>query len=175
MNFKDLADTDFFSFFHIHEIESKSGPNGTVIKIMKPGGFKEFIDIDFTLLDDGTIIEARLRLDKGWIGNKNHLNPFANDIAKSYIYLFGNGEKYNEIKVLSDYIYHLKGIDDEVIYVQGHEPSLSTLPENIEGAINVYLGNREIWELDLGEIKLEMRQISENKPKVMVRFGLPTN
>lgn len=174
MNFETLKNTDFFQFFNIHEIETKDGPNGMIIKIMKPGGFQEFIDIDFTLLKNGTLIEARLILEKNWIGNKSHTNPFANDIVKSFISLFGERDANQDVQLLSDYFYQLKGLDDRVIYVLGHEPKITILPDHLAGAVQVYLGDKERWELNITNIKIEMFSLSDPNKKVGIRITYPS-
>ncbi len=170
MNFEQLKDTDFFKFFHIHEVETKPGPNGTTIKIMKPGGFKEFIDIDFTLLNDSTLTDACLKIDKNWIGDKSHINPFANDIVKSFISLFAEAYANQDIQLLSDYISRLKGFDDRVIYVQGYEPKITKLPDHLKGAVQVYLGNKDKWEMNSINIKVEMFSLSETKSRIGIRI-----
>lgn len=169
MKFQELLETDFFTFFNIHEQSASSGQINVTTKHLKPGGFQEFVDIECKVLPDGTLTEARLILDNEWIGNLAHINPFANDIAKSFISLFAKAEKHHEAEMLSEYLSHLKGASDKVIYAQEHEPRITKLPEELEGAIHVYLGGHDAWDSNMGDLKLELALIAEKKIKVLLR------
>ncbi len=67
ISYSKLTKSDFFTFFNLNEIRSER--NSPTVKIIKPGGFQEYIDIEFHLNKKGEIIMAKLTLDRQWIGN----------------------------------------------------------------------------------------------------------
>ncbi|MHA1782075.1 MAG: hypothetical protein ACTSUL_01465, partial [Promethearchaeota archaeon] len=87
IRYSDFLKSDFFNFFNFSEILHEKFQEEKELLKLKPGGFREFIDLELILMK-GKIIEAILYLDRNWVGDEFSLNPFAKDIAKSFVGTF---------------------------------------------------------------------------------------
>jgi len=147
MQFENLSETDFWKFFGIHVINEANGVVGRIIKNLKPGGFQESVDLQMTLEKDHSLYQVSLAIERNWMGNLVHVNPFAMDIMKSFIRQFGKLPQNPELEEIADHIEHFHGYSDNVIYVSGKEPHLDPLPEDLQGAIATIFGAHD-WKFE---------------------------
>lgn len=82
---EDFRQSDFFSWFGVTEVDREPAHPGTKIHL-KTGGFQEETDIEIDLDVRERVISAELQLRRSWIVWPPYgLNPFARDLAKSFI------------------------------------------------------------------------------------------
>jgi hypothetical protein len=82
----ELQASDLWSFFNLREIARDDSDPTSVAITLQPGGFTEHIGLKLTCFEDEAIGSAELRLRQSWvIGPPMGINPFANDIAASWL------------------------------------------------------------------------------------------
>ena len=85
ISYDSVLQSDFGQFFRIHEIGRDVEGKRTKVEL-KPGGFQQDIHLSFDLDSKEMIHRATLHLRRGWVlGPPYGLNPFAIDIAKSFL------------------------------------------------------------------------------------------
>ncbi len=115
MKLQEFLDSDFFSFFNLHQTENIIEAGLSRI-YFKPGGFQEHIDIEVAVLGNLKIYEAALELDRSFIGDEKSLNPFAKDICKSFIAVMCSHETDEGFDDIIDAIWSIKGTHDKIFY-----------------------------------------------------------
>ncbi len=81
--YADLRGGDFFDFFHVWETADGRTTEADRTKVrLKTGGFQEHVDLTLDLDSRERVTRAELWLRREWMAN---LNPFAKDIAKSFV------------------------------------------------------------------------------------------
>ncbi|NMC06434.1 MAG: hypothetical protein GYA24_14550 [Candidatus Lokiarchaeota archaeon] len=154
-----LRESEFFTFFNIHEVSrQETGRKGVRAMQCKPGGFQEHIDISFEMDANENVVSARLVLDRSWIGNPDHVNPFANDIAKSFIDTLVPAVDHGAIEPLLATIMNAKGIGDKRIYLHDQPRDLNPNFDTIK-ALGVYLQVIGKHEIMLSSCMLRMENI----------------
>lgn len=113
--------TDFFTFFGIHQVATVPMLEVSVIKKFKPGGFQENIDIEITEDLKENLLSASLLIDRSWLGNREHLNPFALDITKSFLSTFTAPEDQPKMHEIAEEMFKLHGTKDKVISLQSEK------------------------------------------------------
>ncbi|MFX0072207.1 MAG: hypothetical protein ACFFAO_14055, partial [Candidatus Hermodarchaeota archaeon] len=98
---------DFFKFFNLKEVKIKDISESKMHIKLKPGGFQEHIDIEFIVNKD-ELENAKIFLDRKWIGNAESINPFANDIAKSFLGAIVPYKEQESIRDLIHFLFNLK-------------------------------------------------------------------
>ncbi len=151
-----LGGSEFFTFFNVHETSRRDGGGGGVRVVeCKPGGFQESIDISFDVDDGGSVLGARLLLDRSWIGGAEHVNPFANDIAKSFIDALVPPGGHAAIEPLLRAIMDAKEVDDKRVYLHDQPRDITPDFDAIK-ALGVYLGAIPRHEILLADCRVRM-------------------
>jgi hypothetical protein len=131
-------DTDFFSFFKVHQVATVPMLEVSVIKKFKPGGFQESIDIDIVEDTKEDLLSASILLDRSWLGDETHLNPFALDITKSFLNTFTPPPDQSKMHELAEKLFQLHGTRDEVIsltHAEKKSPPKSTAFKHLEACV----------------------------------------
>jgi hypothetical protein len=84
-SYEEFKKSDLWAFFRMAETERFELLNGHLFVRCKPGAFQEFIDLELLLSKTGNVEQGNLYLARSWIANAKSMNPFAIDIAKSFI------------------------------------------------------------------------------------------
>ncbi|MHA1211572.1 MAG: hypothetical protein ACTSSH_03835 [Candidatus Heimdallarchaeota archaeon] len=137
--FKELQATEFYKFFNCTETGREQTDHITVINV-KTGGYKEYINLSFHINDLDEIIEASLKLDRKWIGNVENLNPFAKDIAKSFVEVIAPQNEKEKVRALVNHLFELHGTKDEVIVIQPTNEPLAPPDMIIKKILEVFEG-----------------------------------
>jgi len=173
MNYRDLQETEFISFFGIHEAEKTENANRLTRVVLKTGGFQEFIHLELKIDRSNEIKQAVLEIDRSWIGNELSLNPFAKDICKSYIDVICRSESNPIINDMIIGLFEITGKNDNVLYVHPPKPINEHLPET-RAAVKVFIGLEPSMDLTLDQLKLSMTNMNiANKDilRVLVDFS----
>ncbi|THA23364.1 hypothetical protein [Streptomyces sp. A1547] len=101
--YPNLSATEFFGFFNIHETERAE----TTVRL-KTGGFQEHVDLTLELDARGRVSEATLLLRREWIAD---LNPFALDIAKSFLFDFVPVADREQVAPIADLLWRMGSLD----------------------------------------------------------------
>ncbi len=114
ISYPQFINSDFYSFFNLEEIDRKGGEHGVISYYYKPGGFQEYIDLNF-IMKNNDILQGILKIDRIWLGDINHLNMFAKDITKSFLELLIPNDLKEFKLLLIQNIWNMKGNEDRVI------------------------------------------------------------
>jgi hypothetical protein len=165
-----LQQTELFSFFNIRETgRANSGEHMQTISC-KPGGFQESIDLAFNVARDDSLRGASLLLDRSWIGNGEHVNPFANDITKSFIDGLVPESDQPAVKHLVAAIMDAKGHNDKRINL--HPPEQKGAPSiNTIKAMATYLGAIPLHVIDLASSKVKLENVTlDNRARLRIEI-----
>ncbi|MFX1410437.1 MAG: hypothetical protein ACFFA6_08790 [Promethearchaeota archaeon] len=173
MIYSKLTKSEFFTFFNLYEINNeKTTPT---LKTLKPGGFQEYIDIEFHINEKGEVIMAILFLDREWIGNVEIINPFGKDIAKSFIdAVVPIKEKEGEdniIVLLIHFLFNMVGTKDKIIPCTEPLYNFENSSPEVKSFLDVYRNLRPSYELHLeGSILKIENLIQKNKSRLMIKW-----
>jgi len=143
ISYSQFKKSEFYQFFNLSEESSTIHGEANELKqyFLKPGGFQEHIDILINTSKE-LIINATLVLNREWIGNKDKLNPFANDITKSFIGLLFPGALDQEFKInLTQNIWNARGSKDRVLCLDKAVYIWENANPEIKEFLDVYRGS----------------------------------
>jgi len=82
----ELRKSEFWSFFHLTETESRPMGAHDSVHFLHTGGFQSEVKLNFQLNRNERLRVGRLSLKRSWVaGPPFGLNPFALDIARSFL------------------------------------------------------------------------------------------
>ncbi|TVR84951.1 MAG: hypothetical protein EA409_00160 [Saprospirales bacterium] len=85
MTYDEFMNSDFWTFFHLAEVDRETKDRGTNITL-KTGGFQTEIDLNVTVNQKNRLVKGLLNVKRSWVvGPPYGLNPFALDIVRSFI------------------------------------------------------------------------------------------
>jgi len=162
--YAQLKTSEFFSFFHVTEVGREHEPDGTTIVRLEPGGFKEFIDIELRLDALSNVRQGRLLLDREWVGDQNRINPFAKDIAKSFLSALAPKADQGRMAVFADALRNLAGTEDR--YLKRSQPNSPeradrTVDAEVLHAVGVFVGTEHQLDVKLTASELRLSNIDE--------------
>jgi len=178
ISYSKLRLSEFFTFFNLNEIDSeRSSPN---IKILKPGGFQEYINIEFHLNERGDVVMAILLLDRQWIGNVETINPFGKDIAKSFIdAVVPPVEKEGEdniVILLVHFLFNMVGTKDKIIPCTQPLYNFENSSRKVKCFLDVYRGLKNSFEIPLKTSTLIIKNIiQKNKSRIIIKWRIKNN
>lgn len=85
---------------------------------LKPGGFRESIDIALDLDGADNVRTAHLGLARRWIGGAEQLNPLATDIAASFLSTFVGDRDRPQLRDLADALRSAHGTTNAVVQLR---------------------------------------------------------
>ncbi|MFW9933721.1 MAG: hypothetical protein ACFFDR_13855 [Candidatus Thorarchaeota archaeon] len=172
ITYTNIKYSDFFSFFNVRETSKVKHGDNVTIKL-KPGGFQEFIDIEFIIDSDEFLTESNLWLDRSWIGNEDRLNVFAKDIAKSYIRDMIVIDLQDQVATIVDILFQVKGETDHIITISGDDPpSIQDVyvPE-LRSLVRTFAGLEPSWIFETSEFIIQMDNTdNEGRERLRIRI-----
>jgi len=154
LDYKKFQESDFWSFFKIHEKEKLINVNDSTTITLEPGGFQEHIHLDVKVQNNtNLILDGLLILDRDWVGDTSSLNAFAKDICKSFIVTLCSLQDNKLIDDIVDGIMNITGENDHVIY-QTHPKPFEERMHETKKAILVYMGIERYFMLNLPNLKI---------------------
>lgn|GEM_PF-2194767 len=89
MTYDEFKSSDFWSWFQIKERDTSKTLTGNTVTYLEPGRFQSEVNLLVTLDKKNRVIQGILNLRRDWIIDSRYipygLNPFALDIARSFI------------------------------------------------------------------------------------------
>jgi hypothetical protein len=169
VDYAALQQTDFWKFFHLREAGRESAENGRTRVTVQPGGFKQELSLHLELDADERVRESSLGLRRGWVVGPPHgLNPFAVDIAKSFVGAFLPDPDRAEGEA---YVQALRGLraDAQALFARREQPDLS-LPEEFQ---LTYLGLRQSSTVLLPYCRIDAENAERNgEPWLTIEIDL---
>ncbi len=153
--YSDLQQSDLFQFFNM-SVTGEVERNDLTVVHAKPGGFQEFIDIEFLKDANENIVGAVLLLDRSWIGDIKSINMFSKDMAKSFLAGIAPSDGFGILDDVVKRLWHLQGMEDTVIYAE--QPDLSGEASlQARSVVEVFLGLSPsfLWEYEGAVLNFE--------------------
>ena len=141
MSLAEAKKTEFFTWFHLEQTGTETGPEKRPIVIFKPNGdtFRKLVTVR-TALDAGEhIVRIELFLARSFLDDKKQC-VFANDIAKSFLLDATSGADQDAIKGLADNISSNQTSGERVITAR----PLPAPPDRPGPAYLTYLGKQPL-------------------------------
>ncbi|MDP7032865.1 MAG: hypothetical protein QF752_00075 [Planctomycetota bacterium] len=153
--YQKLSKTDFVKFFNIHEVGRETSEAGSTLINLKPGGFKQHIDIQISIDASGVIRSASLRIDRSWLGDHRTINRLGSDLVKSFLATFSPQKDLSRVTPLIQAIWNSKGTRDRVVRLKGNPEPPSARGQALEG-LETFMGNRASYTLSLSSATLSL-------------------
>lgn len=157
--YASLAQTDFIKFFHVSEV-GREHRDGEDIVHLKTQNFRDQLAIDVIVSRDGRVSEASLLLRSAWIGDEEHANPLANDIAKSFLNEFRSPLDAEQMSYFTNALMSHAGSGDEVIRLSGDADDADVTPPDVEQAIAVYVGRSDSFVTKMLATEVSFEHVS---------------
>jgi hypothetical protein len=164
LTYEEFKNTDFWSFFHITEKERSLEENNFTTIELRTKAFQSEVKLCVTLDVQQRVIEAGLGLKRKWlIGPPFGLNPFALDIARSFIATFIPPPEQQQMKEL------ITKFSD----IQKPNYAQQVLLEKTDEALLTYLGAAPTFFLmsDFSCISIE-NFILETEPWLRIKINI---
>jgi hypothetical protein len=139
MRLAEAKETEFFTWFHLEQTGTETGPEKQRIAVFKPSGdtFRKLVMVR-TALDAGEhIVRIELFLARSFLDDKKQC-VFANDIAKSFLLDATSAADQDAIKGLADSISSNQTSGERIITAR----PLPAPPDRPGPAYLTYLGKR---------------------------------
>jgi hypothetical protein len=167
ISYEALMASEFRSFFHLRERERVPISDNRTRVRLETGGFAEFITLHVELDENGRLRSGTLELTRSWmIGPPYGINPFALDIAKSFIAALTPPPDVEDAKELVGAIWSLRappspnwleeqrqkpaaGTELILAYLGVVPESSSFMPFSRLEAANVELGGTPVFRLTM--------------------------
>ncbi|TFF94099.1 MAG: hypothetical protein EU544_04920 [Promethearchaeota archaeon] len=160
--YSQFKETDFFQFFNLNEVGRERVAGNERISL-KPGGFQEHIDIILDI-SENLISEARLYLDRIWIGDENSINSFAKDICKSFLAALIPDALNQEFKIsLVQGIWNMRGRKDRVICLDKVILNWEDSNPQVKQFLEVIRGTKVSASIELGILRIIMENLREKE------------
>jgi hypothetical protein len=159
--YDDFLKSEFAEFFKISETGRSDAGSGQIRIIIKPGVFKEYIDISVLTDSTNNIISGELDVNRSWIDNPES-NPFARDIVKSFIAELVNSKDKVDFGGVSDAIFNVKARQGyaDVEYVFSNK---SVQYVKSSGATNLKLRNEKNESGDILKVSVSFNNSETGK------------
>jgi len=160
--YSQFKETDFFQFFNLNAVE-REGITGNEKISLKPGGFQDHIDIIINI-SENLISEARLYLDRIWIGDENSINSFAKDIGKSFLAALIPDALNQEFKIsLVQGIWNMRGKKDRVICMDKVIRNWEDFNPQVKQFLDVFRGTKLSASIELVILRIMMENVQEKE------------
>jgi hypothetical protein len=169
-SYSEVQRSDFFSFFKVSEVARSSDSGGGAVIRLKPGGpTSRFIDIELKV--DGSMIiqDARLLIDRRWVGTRKVLNPHARDVTKSFIYDLVATADAAQARLFVLAIMDLQGETDSLVWRRQEAQEAGPRPSDVRRAVQVYTGDSPRLVVQMSAADLAFANVdSEGRQRLRV-------
>lgn len=159
LTYDEFRSSDFWSFFHLSEVEQKPpDEKGRVLITLKTGGFQSEIDLNVTVNAKKRLVEGQLSVKRGWaIGPPYGLNPLAVDIVRSFIAALVPPPDHDDVSALVNMFNQLQDpAYAEQMVNEGPQKSI------LHRALFTYLGPSESCKMILPFSNLTMKNLTRD-------------
>ena len=109
ISYDDLRKGDFFGFFHLRETGRTPVKERQITLTLEPGGFRENVRLQLLLDLAGVVRGGTLMLRRSWVvSRQSGVDPFAQDIARSFLAALLPGPDLPAAKEIPDAIAGLR-------------------------------------------------------------------
>jgi hypothetical protein len=159
MRLSEAEKTDFFSWFHLREIDRQKDAQGQTTVIFKPEGesVREFVTVKVVLKDQDKIIAIQLILSRSFVDDRRTNGVLARDISKSLLLATIPDTDQGPIHDLVDAIQSYGQNSDMIVFSKKPEKQ----PDLLTPGYQAYLGKQQIYKEELSSAVLTMENTEE--------------
>jgi hypothetical protein len=159
MRLSEAEKTDFFSWFHLREIDRQKDARGQTTVIFKPEGesVREFVTVKVVLQDQDKIIAIQLILSRSFVDDRRTNGVLARDISKSLLLATIPDTDQGPIHDLVDAIQSYAQNSDMIVFSKKPQKQ----PDLLTPGYPAYLGKQQIYTKELSSAVLTMENTEE--------------
>jgi hypothetical protein len=165
MRLSEADKTDFFTWFHLREIDRQKDAQGQTTVIFKPEGesVREFVTVKVVLKDQEQIIEIQLILSRSFVDDRRTNGVLARDISKSLLLAAIPGSDQRPIHELVEAIRSYGQNSDMIVFSKKPQKP----PDLLAPGYQAYLGKQQIYRKELSSAVLTMENTEEDGAKLL--------
>ena len=154
MRLSEADKTDFFTWFHLREIDRQKDAQGQTTVIFKPEGesVREFVTVKVVLKDQDKIIAIQLILSRSFVDDRRTNGVLARDISKSLLLAALPDTDQRPIQDLLDAIQSYAQNSDMIVLSKKPQKQADLLTPGYQA----YLGKQKIYGKELSSAVLIM-------------------
>jgi hypothetical protein len=157
--------TDFFSWFHLREIDRQKDTQGQTTVIFKPEGesVREFVTVKVVLRDPDQIIAIQLILSRSFVDDRRTNGVLARDISKSLLRAAIPDADQRPIHDLVDAVQADRQNSDMIVFSRKPQKQ----PDLLTPGYQTYLGKQQLYRKDLSSSVLTMENTGEGGAELL--------
>jgi hypothetical protein len=159
MRLSEAEKTDFFSWFHLREIDRQKDDQGQTTVVFKPEGesVREFVTVKVVLQDQDKIMAIQLILSRSFVDDRRTNGVLARDISKSLLLATIPDTDEGPIHDLVDAIRSYGQNSDMIVFSKKPQKQ----PDLLTPGYQAYLGKQPIYTKELSSAVLTMENTEE--------------
>src|ERR1700730_18058089 len=165
MRLSEADKTDFFTWFHLREIDRQKDAQGQTTAIFKPEGesVREFVTVKVVLKDQDKIIAIQLILSRSFVDDRRTNGVLARDISKSLLLAALPDTDHRPIQDLLDAIQSYAQNSDMIVLSKKPQKQADLLTPGYQA----YLGKQKIYGKELSSAVLIMENTEEGGAELL--------
>jgi hypothetical protein len=159
MKLREAEKTDFFSWFHLRQIDRQTDAQGQTTVIFKPEGesVREFATVKLVLKDQDKIMAIQLILSRAFVDDRRTNGVLARDISKSLLLAAIPETDQRLVHELVEAIQSDR--QNSEMIVLSRKPQKQ--PDLLTPGYQAYLGQQQIYRQELLSTVLTMENTDE--------------
>ena len=165
MRLSEAEKTDFFSWFHLREVDRQKDAEGQTIVIFKPEGesVREFVTVKVVLKDQDQIMAIQLTLLRSFVDDRRTNGVLARDISKSLLLAAIPDTDQPPIRDLVDAVQSHPPNSDMVVFSKKPQKQ----PDPLTPGYQAYLGKEPIYRKELSSAVLTIENTEEDGTELL--------
>lgn len=165
MRLSEAEKTDFFSWFHLREIDRQKDAQGQTTVVFKPEGesVRQFVTVKVVLKDQDKIIAIQLILSRSFVDDRRTNGVLARDISKSLLLATIPDADQGPIHDLVDAIQSYGQNSDMIVFSKKPQKQ----PDLLTPGYQPYLGKQQIYKEELSSAVLTMENTEEGDAELL--------
>jgi len=165
MRLSEAEKTDFFSWFHLREIDRQKDAQGQTTVIFKPEGesVREFVTVKVVLKDQDKIIAIQLILSRSFVDDRRTNGVLARDISKSLLLAAIRDAEQGPIHDLVEAIQSYAQNSDMIVFSKKPQKQ----PDLLTPGYQAYLGQQQLYTKELSSAVLTMENTEEGGAELL--------
>jgi hypothetical protein len=165
MRLSEAEKTDFFSWFHLREIDRQKDDQGQTTVVFKPEGesVREFVTVKVVLQDQDKIMAIQLILSRSFVDDRRTNGVLARDISKSLLLAAIRDAEQGPIHDLVEAIQSYAQNSDMIVFSKKPQKQ----PDLLTPGYQAYLGQQQLYTKELSSAVLTMENTEEGGAELL--------
>jgi hypothetical protein len=165
MRLSEAEKTDFFSWFHLREIDRQKDDQGQTTVVFKPEGesVREFVTVKVVLQDQDKIMAIQLILSRSFVDDRRTNGVLARDISKSLLLAAIPDTEQGPIHDLVEAIQSYAQNSDMIVFSKKPQKQ----PDLLTPGYQAYLGQQQLYTKELSSAVLTMENTEEGGAELL--------